>query len=458
MHRANGSVSEQRPVFSKVAGFVRTPIFLIFIAGVAIRLILAPLLTMGYDVYHWALVISNFQADAGLYELPGYYYTPVWGYIMGFISVVQDMFMNIPVFGERFTEAFSIEIGGNTRATATITTVGFNVACKIILFVADILVGYLIYTTIKDHLKDEKKATYAFALWFLCPVVIVVSAVGGMFDAFSVLFLLAAVMLVFRSQYLMGGAMFCLAVFTKFFPAFFFPFLIAYIVMRHRDGTAVKHVAQAAVGFGIVAAIMYIPLVLDGTAMDSLSFLTGRLDGGMGLGLGAIEVYGTVAAYVMILIMSILIAWKYYQKGDTSLETSMRYMLMIAAVTMLYPPAPQYTLIMMPFLIFCMLTTDKDLKRSWILLSVFVTASALTSNFTLMLSAGAYTDLIALDAVVSLIDQYRTAMVFGLNVESIIYYFLGVMQYISILSVLYFMFKGDISKYMQRRNAQAMKE
>ena len=423
-----------------IATFKR-PVVIILIVGILIRLLLSPIMTTGYDVYHWALTISNFQSDNGLYGLSGYYYTPVWGYILGVTSFMQDLLANIPIFGDRFLEVIPLEEGGFTKATATITTVGFNVSLKIILFIADILVGYLIYGAVKDHTGDEKKATMSFALWFLCPIVIVVSSVCGMFDAFSVLFLLMATLLAYHSKYLLAGSMFALSILTKFFPLFFLMFFVAYILMKHRDdGMAKKNLLLASIGAAIATVVVYIPQILHGTVSDSFFFLLGRTGNGMGTGFGSIETYGTVIAYITIFAIVTFVAWKYYKKGDSSPGTMMKFMLLTAVITLLYPPTPQYVLIMLPFLIFVIVSRG-DMMIPWKLLSVFVTAFALTSMFTLFLSYGAYDGVLSLDSIVSLTLSYRT------TVEMVVYLSLGALQYISILSVLYFLLKDrDLCK------------
>ena len=449
----------EKNISGRALGFLKKPILIIFIISIAIRLILAPLLTMNYDVYHWALVMQNIQAGNGLYEVAGYYYTPIWGYLIGFTSMLHDVFLNMPVFGERFLVALPVEGGGYVQATATITTVGFNFFIKLILFVADVIVGYMIYQIVKEHTQDEKKATMGAALWLLCPSVIAISAVCGMFDAFCVLFLVAAMILAHRSMYFLAGVMLSFSILTKFFPVFFAAFFIAYILMKHRDDVRKwKYLAKAMLGAVIAAVLVLMPQILTGTLSDAFSFITGRASGGLGAGLGPIVTYGTMVAYVAIFALTAFISWKYYKKGDRSFNAMLKYMLLTATVTLLYPPTPQYTLIVVPFLIMSIVLLDRQLIKPWILMSIFVTASALTSSFALLLSAGAYMNLISLDTVVVLLEHHN---VLGFNVDTAIYAFVVVMQYISILSILYFacLRKGSIlSDDLRSQSGQTVKE
>ena len=61
---------------------LRHPVITILSVALLVRLVLMPLLTYDYDIYHWAVIIQNFQSGNGLYDVAGYYYTPTWGYIL----------------------------------------------------------------------------------------------------------------------------------------------------------------------------------------------------------------------------------------------------------------------------------------------------------------------------------------------------------------------------------------
>ena len=68
---------------------LRHPILFLLVVGVAIHLIVM-MTSMVYDLDYWAVVIRNIEAGNGLYEAEGYYYTPVWGYLLGLASVIQE--------------------------------------------------------------------------------------------------------------------------------------------------------------------------------------------------------------------------------------------------------------------------------------------------------------------------------------------------------------------------------
>lgn len=140
------------------SGFLSRTVILVLAIGLAIRLLLAPLLTYPFDIEHWAVVIQNINSGNGLYNLSGYFYTPVWGYILGFESFVINAFGGIPVMGERVTDLFPIEALGFRFYTATTTTIVFNVVMKIPFLIADVVVGYLLWQLVMEKTGDSKKS------------------------------------------------------------------------------------------------------------------------------------------------------------------------------------------------------------------------------------------------------------------------------------------------------------
>ena len=66
----------------------RHPLATLFVIALAVRLIIMPLVSHDFDIYHWALVIENIQTGDELYGLDGYYYTPTWGYVLAFFSLM----------------------------------------------------------------------------------------------------------------------------------------------------------------------------------------------------------------------------------------------------------------------------------------------------------------------------------------------------------------------------------
>ncbi|WP_400205546.1 hypothetical protein [Methanomethylophilus alvi] len=77
------------------------------------------------------MIIQNIDSGNGLYELFGYYYTPVWGYIMGFIDMFSNTFLSVSELGTHVSGLLTVEDLENMRHVATVTSPEFNALMKI---------------------------------------------------------------------------------------------------------------------------------------------------------------------------------------------------------------------------------------------------------------------------------------------------------------------------------------
>lgn len=117
---------------------------------------------------------------------------------------------------------------------------------KSFILIFDVLAAYLIYWLVDDITGDRKKAETACSVWFLCPVVFLVSAVNGMFDVIGVVLLLLSVIMVRRGRLIETGFFFALATILKLFPGFFLFPIAAYIWVKYRPtGDQVKSIVTA---------------------------------------------------------------------------------------------------------------------------------------------------------------------------------------------------------------------
>ena len=435
-----------------VKGFLKHPLIWVTVIGLLIRVILGFFMTFSFDFSHWALVVENVRSGNGLYNLDGYYYTPVWGYLLSFISSIGDL-IGVGDLGAKIVDVLLIAENSDGHVTATLTTLSFNMLVKIPLFICDIAVAYLIRWLILWRTKDKKKANWAYVLWFLCPLVIVVSSVNGMFDNFSVLMILLSVVLLIKNKYFLAGTMFGMAVLTKFFPAFFIFIFVAYILAKHKDdGTVIKNLGAAALGAAMISLVILLPNILEGNVTEAFSFLTSRADSGMGLGWGVIESYGTMLAYAAFLVVSAYIALCMYKEKRIRGPLDQRFMFFMflnTAVLFLYPSTPQYILLLLPFLIYAFLTADKRFKKPLIMLSVGATVFSLSTTFMLLLSAGAFSGMFTVDQLSPLIDMTLQPIVFGINFMHLMYIG-GVVQYIATIYI--FILIGKIGKEGDPKN------
>lgn len=389
------------------------PVLTVILIALVIRIVLSPLFTYDFDVYHWGVIIENFQSGGGLYDIAGYYYTPVWGYFIGFLSMIQDLFLNISSFGWKITGFLPMEQLVVPYHTSIITTIQFNVFMKMPLIISDIVVGILIYWLIKEFSNDDKKALVGMSLWLFCPTVVYMAGVQVQFDTMSALFFLVTVILLYKDHNFLAGMMMSTAVLLKFFPAFCLLVLVGYIFAKHRgDNTAWSRTIQSIAGAGLMALVIMIPQILQGDIMDSLSFIIGRAEAPANLVMQLQNMFGSIIGILGMIAFGIRMFYC-RENHDKNLMQNVLYALSFALIVSM---TPQYMIVMLPFLIFAIMTSDRRLVYSYIFISIgsFFAASTF-NNLSLLTSLSAYTGIIPIDRVVELAQQLESYVFFGMD-------------------------------------------
>lgn len=389
---------------------------LLIAVSIAIRLILSPILTYDFDVYHWALTIGGFQSGNGLYDVAGYYYTPVWGYILGFLSIIQDALFNLDAFGWKITGLIPMEQLIAPYHISIVTTIPFNVFMKITLILCDVLVAVLLYWLVKKFTDDERKALVGMALWLFCPLVVYMSGVQVQFDTFSALFFLVTVILLLKDRYLLAGMMVSIAILLKFFPAFCILVLVGYVLAKNRDnGTAIPKLMKSVIGAGVMALIIMLPQILDGTVMDAFSFIFGRASAPTNVFMQIQSILGSALGLIGMVAFGVRMA-RCKENHDWMLFQNITFALSFSMLTSL---TPQYIIVMIPFLVVAM-CQDSRLKIGVIIASVGAFFAASTyNNMSLLMSFSAYTGIVSEQTVVSLAQYLESHVLFGADLISI---------------------------------------
>lgn len=424
-----------------IKSLIKRPLFLIIIAGLVIRLVLMPLFSHDYDIYHWALVVSDINSGNNLYNLDGYYYTPVWGYLLGFISHVQELFVNIGGLGTRFTSLLPTENMVFPYHIATITTIAFNIIMKVPLILCDCVVGYLVFYLVKDRTGDKKKAVIGFGLWFLCPIVIYMSSVQAMFDTFSALLLLLTIISFYKNKYFFGGMFFSIAVLLKMFPFFCIFVLLAYIIVKNKDsGLVLRKVIEAAAGVLVMFLILMLPVILNGDLGTALSFVSDRVSS---------NIFSTIFI-VVNLVIAVLAAfffgYKMYRTDPEKADSAMfLYVMLTVAAALLMSVMPQYIIVLIPMLILQIFTSQRAYLRCWVLLGVSAfLATFMCYNYSVFSMLSVYTSFVSPEWVVSSMQFLETGL--GIDLVSLLSGIANCVQYISLLLILLFYFIDRIQE------------
>ena len=426
---------------------------LIIVIGIALRLVLGVMLKYNSDAYSWALIISNINSGNGLYDVAGYNYSPVWGYILAVFSEILGT-VNLYSYGDMFTELiFTQDPPLQMFAHIPfVITPEFDFAYTLLLLVSDLLVAYMVYWMIMDRTGDMRKAKMGFVAYFLGINVIAVCTAGGMFDTFSALITIVCVCMLMKRQDLLAGMLFSIAVLLKLFPVLLVFLFAAYL---HKKDPEVWKARMAKVSAGAVISfvIVLLPTLVTGHLEDSFSFILSRTGDVEGLGPMILK-YSSMSIYVIIALLELLLAHMFYKRDtDDADGTFLWYVCSAVAIIFIYPGTPQYLILLMPFLIIAACIYKKALWRPTLFLMVASTIFQLSPLAMELTSLTMYTDLISFDSWLSFYHLFD-GFIFGYSYFDAWGAVAGVLQYLGVIWVGYVIVEDKLPydySYLRKR-------
>ena len=408
----------------------------ILILGLAIRLVFVPVFTYPFDIEHWGVILQNTESGNGLFGLTGYFYTPAWGYILGFEDLIINLLPGM-TYGERFTDLLEIEGMVFPYQTATTTTPVFNFAMKLPLILVDVLVGYLIYRLVMSECGDERKAAIGFGLWFLCPIVIYMSSVQAQFDCISALLTLLCVLLVKRNLFFLAGVIFTIAALIKFFPAFCIFLLCVYVVKATPGRLSWKNLFLSVSGAVLTALVIFLPQILDGTVMNAFSFVFGRTSE-YDLML-MLRTYPFIAVTLVMLVVLAIFAWR--MDDARRKQDFLVLILAMLSICTIFSPGPQYWIVYLPLLSYYIACRDRNraLLICLIAMAILTTTAAFFNNsFSLLTTASEYLHLCGPQTVISWMHALDTP-VFGIPLTQLVVLIVEFIQLIIMILIALFL-------------------
>lgn len=369
--------------------------------GLIVRFAFGYLLEYNNDVTAWTQTLANIEAGAGLYNMAGYYYPPVWGYILGVFSEFIGI-AGVDNWAVIFPQLLFVE----DWEDSTLTTPAFNIALTVLLTVSDIIVSCLVYWLIKRLTGDMVKAKIGFAMFFLALNVMFVCGCWGQFDSFSALMALLCVCLLFVKKEMLAGMIFTMAALLKLFPAFLIFILVAYIVVKREDWKVC--LLKAASGAAVMLVVLMLPSIMEGTVMDSLSFVFARVgSSGGGIAAAALK-YTSLIIYPVIIILEAVIAFFFVKRrGNEDLDMRFTWFAFLSVMALfLYPSTAQYLILLMPFAIVAAIVHETRLVKPMMLLIIGSTLFMLPSFPMLLGSITMYEGLIPFDQWMDLYDLF----------------------------------------------------
>ncbi len=363
---------------ASISDFLRTRIgrdlLIVTIIGLVIRYVVGVFFTYPTDVNYWVIVSENLFSNEGLYGLPGYYYTPVWGYILSAVTSVIGL-IGIPL-GEYVPELVTNNM--ILDWTNTLPSMWYAMAIKTVLFIFDLLVAAVLYKIGKE-LYGEKHAFWMFTIWFLCPFTIVISSIRMMFENLEILLFLLSFLCMITKRPAWAGVMMALSLLTKPYGIFLAILLVGYsYAQSHSMGYTIRYIVAGC----ITAAVLFLPVILNGQLEEAMIWLTNRA-GNTGSG------YNSVLNITPFIVIASLIASAViFFKGKCSTNTLIVLSTIFTSMMLLSPGNIQYYLVLLPFALLLPYRSKVVAVIAFFVLSVFAFISYSTWSSTLYIHEG----------------------------------------------------------------------
>lgn len=358
------------------------------LVGLAIRLLLAPWTAQPHDVAVWYQESARGLLNISLYSHTGFTYPPIWAYPLRAIGIVGRWIGLAPsdlAAHQNGLNALTAQL--HTWSSPYVTTPGFNLAFKAVLFAFDLGTAWLIWRATLRLTSNPVLARRAFVLWWLSPLVIFESAVHGSFDTMVAFFALGSVVAIFERRFATAGAAVALGILTKVVPVFLLPLLVAAIVFPlggpfiGKTKEVTSNVARFIGGGAAAAFVAVLPLLASGQFGSMVSQVSIRSSGAGGVGgLGLFGIttatqWNSLRTFLMnnfvgkhntavdiVVALVIAVAWPWWRRHWGAGALLFGAALAIAVPVWIQNRAqPQYLLWFLPF--FCILAAPWVLSR-----------------------------------------------------------------------------------------------
>lgn len=403
---------------------LRSYIFWIIVIGLASRIVVSIFLTYPNDSGSWSRFAEAVIAGSTLYDRHDYYYNPVWGYVLAFLTDLS-VISGIGSFGNQFDELIFLDGFKVSYYNSMMITPEFAIVLKAFLILVDLVVAVLIRKLLLEVTGDGRKAAIGMAIWFLSPLTIYSSAAYVIFDNLEVLFLVICFYLLYRKSFFLAGSMFLLALMTKPFPAYILPLLVIFVFSRGLDRReGIRNVVMSMFGFLVGFLILYAPVIASGEFVTSFIALTGRVG-------TAADVYGGFLSHVfrtimtfgsqvfiwmqpLIISFAFILAYAFWRSDRQSWTDLISCSALMFAVVFIWPVSQQCyyePLILLMALMVSVMDGRRMMRWSMLLSVLSLVYLLLSHNFSLLLPLACYTDLIPLDWVLDNLTSFTLSSV-----------------------------------------------
>ena len=310
-------------------------IIIVIALGIVIRYVLGVLFTYPRDIASWVVNSENFLMGGGLYGLPGHYYTPVWGYIMAVLTAIAA-FAGIPI--SQYMPEFSGSISALPWYT-TLPSIEFALLIKTFLFIVDVLVAYVIFKIAMNVTNDERKSFIVMAVWFLCPLTIIISSIRVMFENVEILFLLLSLLMLLQKRPVVAGMMLGISLLVKPYGMFLGLMMIGY---AYAQSGSLKYAGRYLASIAITGLVLMAPVIISGEMEEAFIWLSTRA-GNVTSGYNV-----TLLLMPILVVVSIVISHLIAYLRLTDVRILLAAGLVLTGAMMIMPGNIQYYLLLLP--------------------------------------------------------------------------------------------------------------
>lgn len=354
---------------------LRDAAILMVSTGIVLRLVVGLFFTYPIEDNYWILASTNFTMGEGLYGVPGYYYLPVWGYVLSLITIVANF------FGISYGQYYD-DIGNAIRdCDVIVPSIEYSFLVRICLTILDLLVAYLIYRIGMKITGSERKSLVMASIWFLCPLTIAISSVRLMFENLEIFLLLASMLLMMEKKPLLSGTMMGACLLSKQFGVFAALILVGYAYAQSRS---IRYVMQYLAGVLLSVLVLMAPIIINGDLEASMHWLTSRVDAGTSTSLFNLSIFISP----LIALITLYITYHVAKDGVLDMGKVSLYMLLPTAMMFMLPGNVQYYLFLLPFMLFAFNSEFKATYCSMSILGIFSTVVFITLCSSIFIESG----------------------------------------------------------------------
>jgi hypothetical protein len=231
------------------------------VLGLAVRAALAPFTGHPFDISTWFLISNEiihnqFVISAQLSVAPSFYYTlTITAYMYHYLA---GGFNSSPILLSSLPAAIrsAADWTGPSR-TIVVPNWQFLVILKTPFILSDLGCSLLVYRIV-SKLYNQQLALFSFALIFLNPMLIWVSAVWGMFDSLPAFFVLLSTFLILNEKYSLAAVSLAVAIGFKVYPIFFVIPVALYI---YKKTHSLRILAAPAASFSLSMLAIFSPFL-----------------------------------------------------------------------------------------------------------------------------------------------------------------------------------------------------